>query len=432
MMRNNEKEAPGEKRFKLPDYFKITVMGFAFTAIWSSLQGVILPIRLLEWIDESQKNTYLGMLTFTGLVLAMVVQPFIGVLSDRTVSRWGKRRPYIFIGTILALAFLPGIGWVDSFTAILVMYCLLQVSCNTAQASYQALIPDFLPQNKRGLASGLKSLLELLGGFALVRLTAYLMGHYYEGEEQTWLWLALVSLTFVMLGISVATIVSVKEQPSFKTNRPPQPVLQSLKIDFKVHRHFLWFLVSRGLLGMPGVILQTFILYYLMDVVGLANPAAVAGDLLVVVGVCLVGASFPAGRLSDRFGRQPVLIISSAIGIAGTLILFFTRSYSHLMISGALLGISNGGLLSSSWALATDFVAKGEEAKYLAVTNFAMVVGSALARLVGPAIDYFNGLSPGSGYRFMLGVCLFSFVIGGLLVFKTRPKKAQKPAPTGI
>ena len=207
----------GTKQFRSVDYIKITVLGFALTALWSSLQGIILPIRLLEYVPESQKNTYLGLLTFAGLILAMIIQPGVGALSDRTSSSWGRRRPYILFGSVLAIILLPGIGLVNSYTSILIVYCLLQIGCNTAQASYQAFIPELLPEDKRGLASGVKSLLEVLGGVALVRLTAYLMGNYFGGEGRIWLWMALGALTVVLLTATIITIVTVREQPRTNT-----------------------------------------------------------------------------------------------------------------------------------------------------------------------------------------------------------------------
>ncbi len=66
-------------------------------------------------------------------------------------------------------------------------------------------------------------------------------------------------------------------------------------------------------------------------------------------------------------------------------------------------------------------IAKGEEARYLALTNMAMAGGSALARLIGPAIDFFNEVSAGLGYKVMLLVCLTCFVVGALLIIKIKP-----------
>lgn len=409
------------KRFGYFDYVKITVMGFALAALWSSLHSIILPLKLLEYVAESQKNTYLGLLTFTGLILAMITQPIAGAVSDRSRLSYGRRRPYVLLGAILALIFLPGVGLAGSYTAIFVIYCMLQISCNTAQAPYQAFIPDLIPQNRRGLASGVKSLLEILGGVALVRLTAYLMGRYFAGEGGSWLWIALGALSIVLLAATVITVLAVREKQGTGISMSPLSSLyQSFKIDVKGRRDFGWFLLSRALLGIPGVILQIFALYYLMDVVGIANPAAVAGDLLVVVGVCLLVTVYPAGRLSDRFGRKPIIISSGLLGAVGILSLFFSQNYIHIMFSGAVLGVANGAMLSSSWALATDLAVKGEEARYLGVTSLAMAGGSALARLVGPVIDFFNQISSGLGYQIMLLVCFISFIIGALLILKIK------------
>ncbi len=71
-------------RFGAVDYIKITIFGFALTALWQSLHTIVLPLRLLDFVAETEKNTYLGLLTFTGLILAMAVQPIAGAISDRS------------------------------------------------------------------------------------------------------------------------------------------------------------------------------------------------------------------------------------------------------------------------------------------------------------------------------------------------------------
>ena len=81
------------KDFSRRDYIKITIFGLAISALWGSLHSIILPLRLLDFVDESLKNTYLGLLTLTGLLLAMAYQPIAGAISDRSRFRWGRRRP---------------------------------------------------------------------------------------------------------------------------------------------------------------------------------------------------------------------------------------------------------------------------------------------------------------------------------------------------
>ncbi len=151
------KEAAGSAgagRFGARDYFKITMLVFATTALWQSMHSIILPIRVLDFVPEAEKNTYLGLLTSTGLILAMLVQPIVGAFSDRCGSGWGRRRPFIFAGIALLVLLLPGVGLASSYAVLFTIYCLLQISSNTAQSTHQGFIPDLVPDNKRGLASG--------------------------------------------------------------------------------------------------------------------------------------------------------------------------------------------------------------------------------------------------------------------------------------
>jgi len=418
------------------DYIKITIFGFALTAMWSSLHTFVLPLRVLDFVAESQKNTYLGLLTFAGLILAMLVQPIAGAISDHWGFRWGRRRPYILVGTALLVILLPGIGLANSFVTLLIVYCLLQVSSNTAQGPFQAFIPDLVPGKKRGVASGVKGLLEIAGGLILVRLLASFMGRYLAGEGDLWLWSSLSLLDVVLLGALLATIFMVKERPWVRVSPPPLlPTLyKSFKIDTKVTPGFGTFLISRLLIVMAMATLQTFALYYLIDVVGIANPSQITGDLLIVAGICLIGVVYPAGWLSDRIGRRPVIIASGLLGALGILLLLLIHTYSGLLVSGALLAISGGAFFSSNWALATDLVPKGEEARYLGLTNLATAGGSALARLIGIAIDPLNAYTHGLGYQVMLAACLVYFVVGSVLLFRIKEpanpgNSAAPPSP---
>jgi len=408
--------------FRRIDYIKITIFGFALAALWGSLHTFIIQVRLQGFVPKSEETLWFGVLTLVGLGVAMVVQPIAGAISDRSGFGWGRRRPYILLGTILAILFLPGIGLCGSYATLLIIYCLLQFSCNTAQGPYQAFIPDLVPGGKRGLASGVKSLLEIIGGLALVWLIFNFMERYFTEQGGPWLWYTLALLAIVLLGATVATVLTVKERPGAGGSQLPllSTLYKSFNIDVKASPGFILFLVSRLLILTALATLQRYAFYFLTDVVGVANPVTVLKELLFVVGFCMVAAVYPAGWLSDRVGRRPVVVSSGLLGALGIVVLSLSPSYGAIMFAGALLGVSSGAFMSSNWALATDLVPKSEEARYLGLTNLATAGGGALVGLMGVVIYLFNVEIPDLGYKVMLIACFIYFIVGSLLLMRIK------------
>ena len=415
------------KRFGSADYFKITILGFALAALWQSMHTIILPLRLLDFVAESEKNTYLGMLTFSGLLLAMVVQPIVGAISDRSGFRWGRRRPYILLGIIFLVLLLPGIGLAGGFAAIFVIYCLLQVSSNTAQGPYQGFIPDLVPANKRGRASGVKTLLEIIGGASAILLISIFMDRYSAGEGSIWLWLSLAIPGTVLLGAMVATLLTVKERPGISSPRMSvlSTLLNTFKIDLRANRSFIWFLVSRTLIFMAFSTIQQFALYFLRDVIGVANPAEAAARFSVVAVAGMLVVVYPAGLLSDRIGRKPIGIFSGLLMAVAISVIIFTQNYNYILVAAGVIGVAVGAFSSTNWALATDLVVKGEEARYLGLANMATAGGAALARLIGPVIDHFEAIRVGLGYQVMLIVSAIYCIVGVLILLRVKPAVSQ-------
>jgi len=415
----NINSAANSRDFRPPDCVRITIFGFATTALWSSLHIIILPLRIIEFVPESQKATCLGLLTFTGLLLAIAVQPVAGMASDHSGSGWGRRRPFILAGSILTLSFLPGIGLAGSLAALFAIYYLMQVSANTALGPYQAFIPDLVPADKRGLASGIKTLIDVVGGFTFVWLVGQLMDRYSPGPGSQWLWLSLGALAAVFLATMVFTIMKVKEPPGAGGPRLPflTTLTRSFRIDTRANPDYIRFLLARLFFVIPLTTFQVFGLYFFRDVAGVPNPAAVMGNFILVSGGCMLATTYLAGRLSDRLGRRPVALISGIIGTAGIGLLFFFHSYHLMLLASVLMGIGFGGLMSSNWALAVDLVPKEKAGQYIGLTNLATAGGSALARLNGPMIDFFNIRSPGSGYTAMLLAAVISLIASSTLLW---------------
>jgi Na+/melibiose symporter-like transporter len=408
-----------KREFRPLDYAKVTIFGLAMTALWSSLHSIILPLRIADFVPVGRQATYLGLLTVTGLILAIVTQPVAGALSDRSSSRWGRRRPFIFIGAIATLAFLPGISLVGSLAALFAIYYLLQVSANSALGPYLAFFPDLVPEDRRGLASGVKGMVEIAGAGIAIWLIGQLMANYSPSEGGRWLWLSLGILGAVFLGTMLATVFLVKESPG---SGGPKTSLASIlrktfRIDARTNPDFIRFVLCRLFFVIPLTAFQAFGLYFFRDYLGVANPSAVLGNFTLLSSLCMLGVVYPVGRLSDRLGRRPIGLASGLIGALGIGLLFFFRSYQFILTSAVLMGIGFGGLMSTNWALAVDLIPREEAGRYIGLTNLASAGGSALARLTGPLIDFFNARRFGLGYTAMLSTSFASLIVSSVLLW---------------
>ncbi|MHB8105146.1 MAG: MFS transporter, partial [Dehalococcoidales bacterium] len=342
-------------------------------------------------------------------------------ISDCFNFRYGRRIPFIFVGIIVVLLLLPGIGLAGSFAVIFIVYCLLQVAANTAQGPYQAFIPELIPADKRGTASGYKGLFELAGGVAFVLFA----GHYYSsGSGSGGLWLVLGVLSIVLLGAMLATVLLVHEPPvHITTKRSPLATLSHVfSKDAWKNRSFVCFLLSRLLVYMAFTTIQQFALYYMQDVVGVANPSEATASFLVIAVVGMLVVVWPAGYLSDKIGRKLLTAISGLLGAIGIGVIALSHEYNTILWAAGIIGVAMGIFNSTNWALATDFAPKNEEARYLGIANMATAGGAVLARVIGPAIDFFNNRSALSGYTFMLMACVVYFVAGAALVIGIRKR----------
>jgi len=412
-------------RFRFIDYIKINIFGFAINTLWNPMSTVILPIMVLQFADESQKSTWLGFITLAGIILAIIVQPVAGMVSDCSRSRWGRRRPYILAGAILMSILVCALGIVNSMVTLLLVYCLLQIASNIANGPWNGLIPDLVPEKPRGMASGIKGTMEILGAIIGIQVIGYFMSERFQAGYDSRLFLSLGIIAAVVIITMLVTVLTVKEKPEITGRK-----ISGLSSLYKVFNisgsrkgDFIYFLASRLLFLMPLFVLRTFGLYLFKDVAEVADPVATIADLTVVIGICLLISVVPMGHVADRLGRRPIVAMSAFLGIIGVTILLFFPTETPILIGGAFIGLANGSFMSANWALATDLTEKGQEARYLGLTNLATGGASLLATFAGPLMDLFYNLNiPKTGYQIVLSICIVLFVASGLLVYKIKTR----------
>jgi MFS family permease len=385
-------------------------VGLSF--MWNSLHPILLPAILLNYVSDTKKNTTLGILTFAGLVIAMVIQPLAGSISDRWVSRSGRRRQLMVIGTLGNFLFLSIIAWGGGLIWLVIGYLALQVSSNTAQGAYQGLLPDRVNKNQLGAAASLKTFMDT---FSLI-LAALLAGRLIDTRTHNPTSIVLVVIGLLAVSASV-TILLTKEEPTVERAIPSrQSILNNYKIDLRKNPAYWWLTAERAtfLLGIYG--LQAFGQYYLQDVLQVPDPPKQMGNLLASITIGVIMLVLIGGWLTDKFGAKRILYIASFLAASGMLLMLLTKNAQELTIFGSIVGAGIGLFLTSNWALANSLAPSEEAGKFIGLTNLATAGSGALARLEGPVIDYLNATWPLAwvGYKglFIFGAaCMLLSVI---------------------
>ena len=380
-------------------------IGLSF--MWNSIHPILLPAVLLNYVPDAKKNTYLGLLTFVGLIIAMIIQPISGALSDGWTSRLGRRRPLAVLGTLFDFVFLSVLAWGGGLMWLFIGYVGLQFSSNIAHGPMQGLMPDRVPRSQIGMASSLKTFMDML---SLV-VASLLAGRLLDPITRDPAPIMIVVMSLLAISASI-TFYGVREEPALNGERTNWKSLFTVfQVNFRENSSYWWLIAERMLflLGIYGM--QTFAQYYLQDVLRVPDPPKQTGDLLAALTITMVLLVLLAGWLTDKYGAKRILVVGTLIAAAGMLLMLLATDMRGLTVFGSVLGAGIGLFLTSNWALANSLAPQQEAGKYLGLTNLATAGAAALSRLEGPVLDWLNAIRPGAwvGYKglFIFGaVCM--------------------------
>ncbi len=261
-----------------------------------------------------------------------------------------------------------------------------------------------------------------------IKISGDLIDRYAGSGSSSFLWLALGLLATNLIlgtGITTLTVQAREDLAGFRSGRLSFPRLRV----FGLHPQLTRFLVSRFLMMGAIAILQTYGLFFLRDVVGLDNPAQALGNMVLVVGSALALTVYPAGRLSDRVGRKP-LVLAGALGAAiGGIAMLWAANQTQVLIIASIMGASVGTMLSAHWAMANDISTSGREAEHIGRVTMATIGGAVFAKALGPGVDLLNRLSSDAGYQALLVGCAVLYIVGAL-VLMTLKVEVPKTVPS--
>ena len=341
--------------------------------------------------------------------MALVVFPLVGALSDGTSSRFGRRRPWIAVGTLAFAGGLVVLGLQHGVPGIAVGWAISLGGFAAVSAALTAMIADQVPVGQRGIASAFVATPQAVGtviGLAVVEALALSQSGSY----------ALTAALLVVLMLPF--LVRAPDAPITVRRRfTARTVLGGVWIDPRSHPDFAWTLAGRLLVNLGNAVGTTLLLYFLGSGLHRADPE---GDLIPIVLVylaCLVVATLVAGRWSDRIGRRrPFVAAAAALQAVAAAVIAIVPSYGSTMVAAAFLGAGYGVFLSVDQALATQVLPDADSrGKDLGIMNIAVAVPQAFGPIVGAGVIALFG---GFGALFTTAAVLSA--LGALAVARVR------------
>ncbi|MFB7715121.1 MFS transporter [Streptomyces sp. NPDC056105] len=376
-------------------------------ALFGAWLGVMPPAMVslavkIQSLDGVDKVSTLSWATGLGALFALTTNPLFGLLSDRTTSRFGARRPWMVIGILIGIAGLVVIATASTGWQITLGWCVVQTGYNAVIAPTYGALADQVPERQMGTVTGLLALsypLAVLVGTWLVNLF---------NHSALWMLIApalagaALTVPFLLLGRD-RRITRGETSPLTAREFAGFLVFNPVK-----HPDFGWAWLSRFLMWSATATLTTYMAYYLSDTLRQSDDGVTHWVFITTLVSTLLSlvVTVPAGRLSDRIGRRkPIVAVSAVLVATGLLLLLPTHGIAMFLIATTVFYLGVALYYAVDIALPTDVLPSRETAaKDLGVMNIAATLPSSLVPAIAPALV---GLGHG-GYSplFVLGAVL--------------------------
>jgi MFS family permease len=438
------------KKHHWTNYITINSLWLGLNGVAQSLNPLILPLLIQEFVGEAQQGTYFGRIRLWSLMVAILTQALFGSLSDKFSSPFGKRNPFILAGLIGLNIIIPLIGLTQNLSGIygywilFLLMLVLMVFANMAHGALQGFIPDLVPEKLHGRYSGIKALFEVPLPVVIISLTVATMignGNFwgamivilvllnvsgilalctkedkaekFKMEPFHWdqfLPLFLMTITFTAVILLSRQLLRILEAAIFSMPIMPKAILFTifgtavmvLAIVLGIHlsvriglgkydkhkTNFKYWIINRLMFLVAITNLVSFFVYFLQYKLNLPGEAAVkpAADLIRIVGIFIALSVLPSGFLADRFSKKILIAASALLAFAGAFIVILSNSMNPMVFGGVLLGVSAGLFYSVNWSLGTKLVPKEEAGKYLGISNLAGAGAGAIGAFIGGPI----------------------------------------------
>jgi MFS family permease len=379
---------------------------FGFEVFWAFHSGPM-PLFLREFTDS--KFTISLVLSLAGLA-GCVVPLAVGYLSDRSFTRFGRRKPYIFLGFLGVFLCLLGLPRAAGFGMVALLSGWMYFALRFAETPYLSLLPDITPPEQRSTASGVMHLLGALGLIGCFLVSSTLWD---EHPDLVFLLVAFGSFGFVLLAMTlIEEPLARKEEPS--TTAVPLGYLRSIAEETQALRffgaQFCWWV------GFWMV--STFSALFVVEELHVEEGRSFL--VLAVFSVVATLAMLPLGMLGDRFGRKGVLSVLIAVWAVAQIVIGFSQNLTHALLTVGLSAIPFAGVMGVGLAYMLDLVPPKRTAEFVGFS----VISVAVAQIVGPLIG--GKLIDLVGYRSIFPAAAIAMVVGLVLLqfVSARPSRS--------
>jgi MFS family permease len=436
-------------RLSVSGQLTLSIFWFSLNFLSGALFAIVIPTQILLFVSpgavgNAQQAAFLGWLTAGGSVLALLVPPLIGILSDHTAGSWGRRRPYIVAGTMVMLVGMFMLAGAHEPIIFIFGFLIYQAASNGGTAAYQSLLPDLVPADQRGEASGYMGLMTMLGTVGSLGLAAWLLSQVNPGPSAFALIRQGASIYYTVTGLvlvvgALITVVGVHET-SFSFDRTPAaPALHAADrlrrwitrnwIDPWRGENFAWVFLTRAFVILGLTLFMTFIEYYFANVEHITNFVQATAVVAVLSLLGAVVSALGLGILSDRIGRIWVVCFATlCMALASLSFVLFPERFP-LWPLGILFGLGYGAYISVDWALAVDSLPSlNTVGKDLGLWTIASTAPSIIAPLLGSIVIELTAGQLTLGYRLVFALAVFFFLLGAVFVFRIRERPRTRVA----
>lgn len=361
---------------------------------------VTLALRVQQIAPENKAST-LSLTLAVGSAVALVAQNIFGALSDRTTSRFGMRRPWIFAGAVLGLASLGLLATAYTVGLVVLAWALTQLTFNMLLAGLNPVLPDQVPSRQMGRHSAIVGLSQQVGIAGGAFLAQLFMPN---------LTLAILAPGLLcLLGAGVFLLV-LHDRRLASTDRERLRLIALVRafwVDPRKHPDFGWAWISRFLVMFGNFTFSNYLTYFLMDRFGYGpdKVATLVSEVLLVQVSLTVVTGIGCSAISDRLQRRKLFVLLSGIVLALAHVLAaFSPTVAVFFVASGIGGLAMGCYLSVDLALIAEVLpSRGTAGKDMGVFHLANVLPQTLVPALAPAFLAIGGADENYAAYFIAG-----------------------------